>query len=350
MNFFIPTAYATTLPLRTASETIVNLSGASPARAINDLYTFALGIGAMVAFGIIVYAAFRYATSESSSTQSEAKTMIYQALLGLLLLLGVTLVLGFINPDLPNLRDPNLRALEEIKVTTSPLSGPCPKYSKTGTAYWTLLICPTGSCTMEDYCAVSEQQSYATEDECKTAAGNLTGDPGPNNEHWLCSLRDVPPPIGGTAGGQCTVLPDGPGSPAGIQAALTGRMANCFGDKTEKASGVANVESRGNVAAKSGTDGCSGDPVSIGLFQINLTVNPLYDSNGQKLLDCPKAFSDQLKTVKSVCQVTNRTLYNECVTLASDPRVNTASACVVFRYGPSSFKYWGQATKDQCGI
>ncbi len=189
----------------------MNVASSSPARAISDLYTFALGIGAMVAFGIIVYAAFRYATSESSSTQSEAKTMIYQALLGLLLLLGVTLVLRFIDPELPNLRDPDLKRLDPVYVITPP--------PNTSFSYWALKLCPVATCTNPKDQLSYQGKQYTSKEECEVAHGQMVGGPPPEN--WRCvGMEPVPIPTKCKDGSQPTPVPaptpgptPGPGSP-----------------------------------------------------------------------------------------------------------------------------------------
>lgn len=116
ISLFIPVAEAITFPLRTPGERIVAITNSSPASAISDLYNFALGVGAMVAFGIIVYAAFRYTTTESSSVRHDSQGRIFQALLGLLLLLMVSVVLSLIDRNLPVLRNPDIQPLTAIQV------------------------------------------------------------------------------------------------------------------------------------------------------------------------------------------------------------------------------------------
>jgi hypothetical protein len=265
-------------------------SSTSPASTVSSVYNLALGLGAMAAFGIIVYAALRYTATDNPSVQQYAKSRIYQALLGLLLLLGATIVLQFINPTLSTLRNPEVEPLPNVGVATS------------------------------------------------------TGEPG-----------GLEPPPSGTTGPDCTPMDTGPGKASQIEEALRGTsMEGCFGEKLYKASGVARVESGGNPSVDSVGDRCSGESVSIGLFQINLTWNNLYDGNKKVMLECNKAFNGRLNNPSSVCTVADRDLYERCKTAAKDPKVNTWSACYIFKYGSAkvknSFERWGEETKKKCGI
>jgi len=74
---------------------------------VANVYRFALMIGGILAFGAIVYGGIRYTASGGNpSGQSEGKEWIKQALWGLLLLVGASIVLGTINPDILKLRLP----------------------------------------------------------------------------------------------------------------------------------------------------------------------------------------------------------------------------------------------------
>ncbi len=76
-------------------------------RYIARIYQFALMIAGLVAFGSIVFGALQYVLSAGGvSTQEEARGRITQAVVGLILLLGATVILGTVNPDLLNIRNP----------------------------------------------------------------------------------------------------------------------------------------------------------------------------------------------------------------------------------------------------
>src|SRR3989344_1243234 len=97
-------------PPTTATEAT---SQASPSGIIKDVYQFSLMIGGLLAFGAIVFGAIKYTLAAGdTSGQHEGKEWITQALLGLLLLVGATLVLNTINPKLALLELPELVRLE----------------------------------------------------------------------------------------------------------------------------------------------------------------------------------------------------------------------------------------------
>src|SRR3989344_3628716 len=82
------------------------------AQRVSNTYTWALGIGGMVALGIIIFGGVMYSASGGNpSRMDEAKKWIQHALFGLALLFSSYLLLNFINPDLTSLEevflDPN---------------------------------------------------------------------------------------------------------------------------------------------------------------------------------------------------------------------------------------------------
>ena len=84
----------------------------TPAQYVTRLYQFGLMIAGFAAFASIVYGAIKYILSAGIvSMQQDAKDQITSAILGLILLLGAFLILFTINPELVNLRNPNLPPL-----------------------------------------------------------------------------------------------------------------------------------------------------------------------------------------------------------------------------------------------
>lgn len=76
-----------------------NADKPNPVGVIGNLYQFALMIGGLLAFAVIVYGSIQYATAGGNPTkQSDAKDRIVQALIGLLLLVGGGIVLATIRP------------------------------------------------------------------------------------------------------------------------------------------------------------------------------------------------------------------------------------------------------------
>jgi hypothetical protein len=94
-----------------------------PGGFVANFYQFALMIGGVLAFGVIVYGGVRYmASAGNPSGQSDAKEWIESALLGLLLLVGAYFILDVINPQLLNLKLPTLTQIN-IQVPATPVGG-----------------------------------------------------------------------------------------------------------------------------------------------------------------------------------------------------------------------------------
>ena len=71
---------------------------------LNGLFTFGLSVGAMLAVLRIAYAGWLYmGSADMWSKKGEGIAVFQDAILGLLLLLGVWLILFQINPDILNL-------------------------------------------------------------------------------------------------------------------------------------------------------------------------------------------------------------------------------------------------------
>ena len=70
---------------------------------VNALFTFALSLGAVLAVLRIAYAGYMYMGTDSWGNKSEAKKIIGDVIVGLLLLLSIWLILNQINPHLLDL-------------------------------------------------------------------------------------------------------------------------------------------------------------------------------------------------------------------------------------------------------
>lgn len=70
---------------------------------LNAFFAMALSIGAILAVLRLVYAGYLYTSSDIWGKKSQAKEVIQNAIVGLVMLLSVWLVLYTINPDLLNL-------------------------------------------------------------------------------------------------------------------------------------------------------------------------------------------------------------------------------------------------------
>lgn len=112
---FAPVAHGATISMNIPG-TVPN-STSTPGAYIANFYQFALMVGGVLAFGVIVYGGVRYmASAGNPSGQSDAKEWIEAALLGLLLLVGAYFILNVINPQLVNL---NLPSLTPVNIPSS---------------------------------------------------------------------------------------------------------------------------------------------------------------------------------------------------------------------------------------
>jgi hypothetical protein len=96
---------AATISINPGIPGMTNVSTTGPAGWVDSFYTFALIISGILAFGAIVYGGVKYAISAGNpSQQSEGRSWIWSALIGLLLLGSAWLILHTINPNLVKLQ------------------------------------------------------------------------------------------------------------------------------------------------------------------------------------------------------------------------------------------------------
>lgn len=152
---------------------------------------------------------------------------------------------------------------------------------------------------------------------------------------------NIAAPSGGSGSG------NGSGS-NNCQAPTTGPCANianlsCFGSVAQTMQSVCGHESGGNPAAPSTVDiGADGNPVSFGLFQINLSANNLINPQTGQSLPCKSAFGGgQYTATNHATYVTNTTLYKQCVALAEDPTANIVNACAISNNGANLSPWTG---------
>jgi hypothetical protein len=110
-----PRAFAASFSVSPNLPGVNNVSTSGPAGWVSSFYTFALIIGGILAFGAVVYGGILYAISAgNSSKQSEGRSWIWSALIGLLLLAGAYIILKTINPNLINLQNPGVSTLPQL--------------------------------------------------------------------------------------------------------------------------------------------------------------------------------------------------------------------------------------------
>ena len=142
---------------------------------------------------------------------------------------------------------------------------------------------------------------------------------------------------GGSGNGACAPAPTGPCSVAELQ-------TTCMGSNAQAASEICKAESNGNAVAGGDISADNHSPVSVGLFQINLSANNLPG------LPCTTAFNHSW-TVSSPSTITNMALYNQCVQAAQNIAINTAYACTLSNKGQGAGTSWGAwSTHTGCGL
>src|SRR3989344_3888288 len=103
LPFLLGILFLTRETLAEATSTKISLG---LAERVSNTYSWALGIGGMVALGIIIFGGVLYSASGGNpSRMDEAKKWIQHALFGLALLFSSYLLLNFINPDLTRLEE-----------------------------------------------------------------------------------------------------------------------------------------------------------------------------------------------------------------------------------------------------
>ncbi|MES2135201.1 MAG: hypothetical protein V4449_03115 [Patescibacteria group bacterium] len=147
------------------------------------------------------------------------------------------------------------------------------------------------------------------------------------------------------SGGQCSIIKSGPCSPE--------NLAGYFGaPNATNMSIICRVESSGNPQAGGDIGWYTKKPFSYGLFQINLTAHQVSCPDG-RVLNCPKAFGSPANPAETRTMIingrptkisagagwgkpiVNQTLYNQCVTAATDVSCNLHTAKNTFEKGDS---------------
>jgi hypothetical protein len=74
-------------------------------RCVNQIYTWSLGIGALLALLMMIIGGYYYMTASGNAEQASKGTeYIWGAVIGLVILFGAYLLLNTINPDLVNFK------------------------------------------------------------------------------------------------------------------------------------------------------------------------------------------------------------------------------------------------------
>ena len=262
----------------------------------NTIIDWLIGFLATVFAVVIVVAGIRLATSGGNeSAKSAAKSMLTNALIGFLIVLGAWLLI-----------DTVLRALvgDSGQVSGRP---------------WGQIEC---------WDQVTSQVVQFDREELSVG---------------LYALQQ--PGGGGIGDGtSCVAANSGPCSVSALQQAG-------FGSMSVDAAKVVAAESQCGANAESGTDRTTNaGTYSVGMWQINLAVHS-FNCNGVQL-NCPAAFRDSGKRHPKfntkMYTVVDMNLYNKCVTAYKDPMCNSKKAAELAR-DSGDLGDWACSAK-KCGV
>lgn len=279
------------------------------------------GMNAAISFGIIIcviviaFAGILWLlTPTNPENHSQAKKVLTNAVIGLLIILSAWLIVDFV-----------------MKILYSGADNQQGKFGP-----WNQIL--TGG----DVCVVKASTT-------PLFTGSITAVPGQGGSSG--SGGDT------GSGGSCTI-PTNQGNPCSV----TRLQQTCFSSRANDASRLCMLESNGGQAAvKSGSDklnGGSGPSYSVGLWQINLTLHKVGG------LNCPDAFTKKCAVGEGTLVGSSKPgacnssvkpgmegLYQRCVIAAQDPSKNTNVACTL--YGASGanggFQPWSYSA-NKCNV
>lgn len=122
--FLISKALAATVDISIPCISCTHASSTNPVGLIADFYELALALSGVLALGMIIYAGIMRVTSANKpSSVSESNDIIFNALLGIVLLFGAYILLNTINPELTKLQIPQLSKIKVASSTASDIGG-----------------------------------------------------------------------------------------------------------------------------------------------------------------------------------------------------------------------------------
>ena len=374
-------------------------------KCINNIYVVSLSVAGFAGVVLFVFAGYLYMIGTTASV-AQAKKIMGSTVFGIVILLGAYMFLNTISPNLTsiNINLPTVKcdengancALPENASSTGNgtagfsvvLTGFDPsstmglfKYDMTATLNgskctsttcgkykfaWSQDGAAIAACTQNWTCHL-EVTSVYFQGKNNSSTVNYQAIDGNAKNYGSASLTITPTSKVGDAGGSGTV-PPGSGTTAsgsggstachvvansGSPASVANLQNTCFGSNAMVASAIANRESAGIASTvNKTTDVCDSTngkvPVSIGLFQINITAWSLPG------LDCPSAFNGMLTaavihgtakcSLKSDAQ--SQSLYQQCVAALLNASQNISKACSMSNNGNNFAAAWG--TPPQC--
>lgn len=279
---------------------------------IQNLMNAAIAFTVVFSVLVFVYAGILLMTSVGNSENiSKAKGVIWNGMIGLLIVLSAWLVVDFV--------------MKVLYVGEDGERGEFLPWNEVLTDGDACIKAKPATSLFDNLSGLPPQVTGGTVGGTGSGAGSQTGTGG------------VPTP---STRGICT--PQGL-KQAGWPSSLSTKMS-CV-TKYENASC--------NPSAPSGTDiGADGKSVSIGLFQVNISAHDMnYPQckalNGGQPLNCTQAFSGGAYTASNHdTRVKDARLYQICRAAASNPSCNTAAAIEI--YNKQGIRAWGTRAQNAC--
>jgi Type IV secretion system pilin len=170
------------IPGLTSPDVTSVVNSTTLANFFNNLYKYLIGLAAVLAVVEIIWGGLEISTKDSVSKQSDGKARIYQAILGLVLVLSPVLVFSIINPAILNL-SLNLQPLNTSSATptsagTQPATDTTTGCTVTGTSgILQIATCPSAASIQNqtNQCGQNNGQiSIVSQNSNKLTNGTIT--------------------------------------------------------------------------------------------------------------------------------------------------------------------------------
>ncbi len=267
-------------------------------QVLQSVINFAVYLGVILCVVWFAYAGFRLMTSGGSAeARSEGKTRIANAVIGIIVILCSWILIDFVMKTVYN---------------------PGTEFQSNVFGPWNNILASNGA----DLCIQPKNPTAITSGTLGILLGTTT-------DSSASTASGV-----GSAGGTCLVRDTGPCAQSNFTAA--------FGSAAGQASEICAAESA-NGNALEGDKTTSGDPVSFGLFQINITA---HDVAG---LPCStKVFDSVFTGSHHNVVIKDQALYSQCRAAALHMDNNSAVAASIYKHDGNSWREWSTHTK--CGL
>ncbi|HEU0050906.1 MAG TPA: hypothetical protein VFQ60_02500, partial [Patescibacteria group bacterium] len=110
----------------TPPETIpiaISINGATSVKDISDYialaYKYSIGVAVILAIIMVIYGGFRYLLGSAAGSVEAGKKINFDAIMGMIIVLGAWLILHTVNPNTLTLRPPSLAIIQGLDIQTT---------------------------------------------------------------------------------------------------------------------------------------------------------------------------------------------------------------------------------------